>query len=453
MDENIELTLALVLILLGVINSIISFKSPERVTLGDINFIVISFFFGLSPFITLANGGILYEARTEIFLLAYGSVFCYLFGVKLFQWLFYKEGDNRELSYVLKRIAQPDKLNTKSLFIFFLILFSIKVTIKAAYGFSSYGGAGKEAFLSIPYYWIVFLFFVDLFLFAFYLISISVLFSNGSSHNKIYLYLIIIVLFITNYTSRSLFIIYGQVAFIALILIKSNIKVKYLVLFSIVGIVFYSFVFPFLFGLRYSHKELSTEEKRNYISAYQKAIERGSEKDMELIQRKSTQNLGRRAYFMYQFLKVVEHSEGNFMNGDLLINNFIQVIPRFLYPDKVNIISGAESYIIEKYQMNERDFNDNLPLYGYVEFGLIGAFLVGFCFAGILTLFLKIAVKFKLNYLFTSIIIFVPIKLALSAENHFINVFATLRECLILLIIYFLLIKLFPKKGIIHLFR
>jgi hypothetical protein len=82
----------------------------------------------------------------------------------------------------------------------------------------------------------------------------------------------------------------------------------------------------------------------------------------------------------------------SFMLGEATANNLIWVVPRFLYPDKINQLR-PEPTVQAFFGMPEHDEGSNWPAYGLADFGPPGGIIVGLIFGAFLVVGQRAATK------------------------------------------------------------
>ena len=126
------------------------------------------------------------------------------------------------------------------------------------------------------------------------------------------------------------------------------------------------------------------------------------------------------------------------MNGLLFAFQASQVIPRALYPAKIQVgkATSPESIIFLFYGRKGFDMTDNLPAYGYLEFGYWGTFFVGVFQAILLMMFEWFAFRFQRIHPFLGLsVLTYAIYNHLNLEYHYITELSLFRELIILFLI------------------
>lgn len=416
-------------------------RNPQRVNLIRIAILTFVLHFGLMPLISFAIQSVTTGVRssTPDLFKAYNILYFYLIGILLVLLPFssLKKTYRKEREYTRLIFDCYNQLPKSRVFFAWLIVMGILNWIKFYYGFTYYGSSTLERFLSVPYPLVILRFILEILVFGFMaygLISI-IRFKNYDLISFLFISSQIILKFDSRTNFIALFLL-----FLLVILMFNKFRVPYrkLGFLSGIGLVMVLFFFPLLQTFRHYTNQIAQENEGN--TNYQAALEIALEtSDDESQQEKNLTNIEYRTNFIDRNISLQNYPlEEGYMNGLNITYQLLSVIPRALFPQKIQMTKqlNSESAIFFYYQKPHFDFADNLPLYGYLDFGYPGSILSGMLLAFILIFFEWLAYfTFPISRLGSlSILIFV-IYHHLDHEFSYTAEFANIRNAVILVIL------------------
>lgn len=443
----LEITIASILtIAIGLYLAYYAFNL-HKITLFDVSIMYIGFFFSLSPFVTLSNGGQLSDASTYNITMAYLSIVLFLFAIWVVKFIFYKPSKHLLFYEVLISVAQASQKYKSVTIGLFVISFGLTMVIRSFYGYYAYGYR-ENTNLTIPYIWVVVLFFTNQFNTTFFLISLlNISYYRKLSFPYIYIFLIFIL---SNFYSRSFLIYAGLSLFTAYILTNRKVGLKLVLITSILAFFILSILFPFIKGFRNNYKNLDFETKKNYIKAYQVSYNKTISEDFDKYKMDNSKNLSFRTYFVDQNIDYMKLTQiMGHANGQLFWSNFLLSVPRiFLGESK---LKSAESYLRNKYYGGVwLDQSDNLIMYGWVDLGLVGVFIAGLFYGSVIVILSNFAILLKPYYLFAAAMLGGLFLYPFQPETHYQALLITLRFGLILVLIKIVLFDILKANALFN---
>lgn len=413
--------------------------NPRRVNILRITMLTFVAQFGLIPlvsfFIQSTTTGIkssFSELQQAYFILA-----IFLGGILVVQ-LF---ADSLNISSGRKPLAESlfafGKNNlSKKLFWSWIACMGILLYIKFAYGFTYYGSSTLERNLSLPYHLVILKSMMGILING-YIVYGLVRIIRFRDYNPI-LFAFVLSDIILKLDSRTNYVI---VLFLWILILavfcKFRPSLKRLLPIASITVILFVVFFPILQEFRaITHQQAEADLSE---VDYTQALAEARSADPEKVNRSFIQNLEYRTNFIDRNVTLQNFAaEGGFMNGLNFIRQAAYVIPRFLFPEKVNYVNqlSNESAVFFFYQKRKFDFADNIPIYGYLDFGYTGVFLSGILFA-FLMLFMEGMALFMLKYapLLSFAMQFFLISTFVTHEISYTGLLAVFRDITIFFII------------------
>ncbi len=440
--------LSLPMFFVGVI-CLFKLLKPRKVNLIRIYLLAFVLQFGIMPLygflIGWANGN--WPFIEEEILSAYWNLYAFAGGVLLVLFFYDMMPKKFRRGWTIPQLLEKQyrDIPIKKATLYFAIIMGFLLGYNIYFGYTSYASGTLERNLSVPYPLVV-------------AKSLSVIFAcglvgYGALHlirGKKYLLLGLLLLLSNNfldlYSRRKYLLVILLLIIVKLMIDKWRISVREIVAVASTATFILVVFFPFLFVFR----QLTIQDPKN------KSGNTDIVETYEISQSAKGEQLGKgldenEAYRTNQIARNIEYMrypgpEKNYMNGLLFAFQATQVVPRALYPAKIQFgkARSPESIIFLFYGRKGLDMTDNLPVYGYLEFGYWGAFLVGIFQAIVLVIFEWFAFGFQRIHPFLGLSVMTyAIYNHLNLEYHYITVLSQLRELIILFIIVWPIAMLF----------
>lgn len=280
-----------------------------------------------------------------------------------------------------------ESYNVTNLYIIYILAATYLIFFQIRYEYNlTYGTQTLEKNLSIPYSLNTIYFILT----PFRIGAFPILLYNFIRKKKIIPIIIISIIFLLNdiYSRRYLMIfllIFSITLYITGVIQKR--RIKWIVISGIL-------ILPTLFNLSLAYdkwRRLSqeyTEVNQNFniedlVSYMNQDI------TLEIADDERNRNLERvNVLPTFDYYAKLTESRG-FMEGNNLKGQFINVIPRFIYPEKVGMASN-EGVVFEYYSIKEgTDLADSIPLHAFIDFGYVGIVIYGLLFCFIILIFEK----------------------------------------------------------------
>ncbi|MBK8196448.1 MAG: hypothetical protein IPK76_25835 [Lewinellaceae bacterium] len=278
----------------------------------------------------------------------------------------------------------------------FTLIMSFLIAYNLYFGFTSYASGTLERILSVPYPLVVLKSLTTIFIFG--------LVGYGALHlvrGKRYL-LAGVVLLSSNiigniYSRRGYLLVIILLILFKYLLDRGRMPVRQVLVVSFIGIFVLKVFFPFLFVFR----QLTMEEP----PGGKKATNISQTYELTLSTKGEQLGRGRDANEAYRANQVARNIEfmrlpmveQRYMHGILFGAQLAAVIPRAINPLKLEggKALAPETIILLFYGRKGFDLADNLPLYGFLEFGYWGVFIVGLFQALYLILLERLVFSFQ----------------------------------------------------------
>jgi len=429
-----ELFIAAIFFLLGVI-IILYAKKNRKINLINLAAFIYLVSFSFGAILSYLNGRTIQNTNIELLLLGYGSVFIFCLGLYLISFIFNLFKTHNKLDYT-KIFNQYNSISLKSKYLIGISSFLLSFGVLNAYQLTTYGSGTAEKALSIPYPLLVASSLANIVFMGIIISEIRNLIIRDSRKQHL-LFLIMLVLFVfTNLRSRSTIFSLFIYAFFFFLLYNQKLNLQKGIIILFIVFALFQYIFPFIIGFREVQKELAhNQSELSFWEISNTAIRQAANTNLEEMQQSNSENLEFRSYYMEANLFWTKKSNNNHMDGLLLKSGFLGVIPRILYPDKFKDASGvvSEASIFNYYKFWQgKDMADNLPFYGYIDFGLMGSLLAGIILGFILLIIQKIAFMTVSFHPIVSISILARgLTLITSVENNYLGYFSTFRDILI----------------------
>lgn len=331
--------------------------------------------------------------------------------------------------------------------VYFLIIIGFLIGFNIYFGYTSYASGTLERNLSVPYPLVIAKSFSTIFVCG--LIGYGALhLILGKKYLLIGLLLILSNNFLDLYSRRKYILVILLLILIKIMIDRWKVTVREIVVVSAAVAFLLAVFFPFLFVFR----QLTVNDPKNGTGNMD------INETYEIAQSSKGEQLGKgleenEAYRTNQIARNIEYmrypdADQRYMNGLLFAFQASQAIPRALYPDKIQTgkVNSPESIIFFFYGRKGFDMTDNLPVYGYLEFGYWGAFIIGVFQAVLLVIFEWFAFRFQRIHSFWGLSVLIyAIYNHLNIEYHYISEISSLRELILLYLLVWpisLLLKL-----------
>ncbi|MCB9307753.1 MAG: hypothetical protein H6565_14245 [Lewinellaceae bacterium] len=426
---------------------------PAKVNLIRIYILAFVLQFALLPLYGLLiewAGGHWDYLETEM-LSAYGCFYAFLSGVLLVLFLYDLAPKHFRRGWSIPALLEKQyrDIPLKQAILYFAIVIGFLFGFNLYFGYTSYASGTLERNLSVPYPLFV--------LKSLSGIIVCGLIGYGALHlirGRQYLLLGLLLLasnnFIDLYSRRKYLLALMILILLKFLLDRFKISVRQVLVAGVSGLLLVTVFFPFLFVFRQLTivDPKNKKESSSFTELYQ--VSQGNkgqnlEKGLAENEAYRTNQIGRNIEYMK-----FPGTENRFMNGLLFAFQATQVIPRVFFPAKIQAGKSAfpEAIILFYYGKKAFDMTDNLPVYGYLEFGYWGAFIVGFMQALILILFEWFAYRFQRIHPFLGLSVLIyAIYRHLNLEYHYIAELSQIREIIILFLLIWP-VALFHKSFI-----
>lgn len=432
--------LALPILAIGV-SGLLKMRRPKNVNLIRILVVAFGLHFGLMPlygfFITWMNDNWPFEAQ-EVFD-AYWCLYVFLGGLLTVLAIFDRLPKKFRRGWTIPQLLekQYSDISMRVATIYFALIIGFLLGYNIYFGYTSYASGTLERNLSVPYSLVV--------LKSLAGVLVCGLIGYGAIHlirGKQFWFLGLLMLLSNNlldpYARRKYMLVVLLLILIKLLIDRFKVKFREVIILGSAGLFILIVFFPFLFVFRQLTIEDPKGKKSNSDLAETYEISQGSRGE-----RLSKGLQDNEAYRANQIARNIEYmrlpgNENNYMNGLLLAFQVSKVVPRALYPTKIESrqLNSPESIVFVYYGKKGFDMTDNFPIYGYLEFGFWGAFILGVIQGSILIIFEWFAFQFQKiqSFLGLSALIYI-IYYHLNLEYHYVKELSQLRELILLFLI------------------
>lgn len=450
------LLLSLPILLIGGV-SLLHFLKPQKVNFIRIYILAFALHFAILPLYSffkewfsdrwIYNQGELFSA--------YLNLYFFLGGVLLVLFLHNRFPKKYRKGVTIPKMLenQYSQIALRTAGIFFIIVIGFLVGYNFAFGFTYYASGTLERNLSVPYPLVVLKSLASIFVFG--LVGYGALhLIRGRRYFLFGLLLISSNVFLDWYSRRNYILVFLTLVLFKIIIDRFKVSMKQTILVGLIGIIVVKIFFPFLFIFR----QITTEVAYSGQDAtnLSKTFEVTQSKKGSLLAKDENENVEYRSNQIARNIEFMRFPgpEEKYMNGLILGTQIAAVIPRALYPAKIKLgkTLAPEGIILLFYGRNGFDLSDNLPLYGYLEFGYWGAFIAGIIQGIFLIIFEWFAYYFNRIHPFLGLSVFMfAIYNHLNLEYPYVQEFGLLRDIIILFLIFFtirLFIIIFGFKAI-----
>ncbi len=314
-------------------------------------------------------------------------------------------------------------------------------------GYTYYGSGTLERNLSVSYLEIILLQMLPP---ALYGLSCIVLFRavmmrkvSGDSVVVLIMFLSMIVL------NRREYLSLGIVLMLILALLgRSVFSLRLLIPMGALTAFLLTFVLPFVTYVRFEHQSLrmtGVDVSLLEVAGTALTLEPGR------IQSAYEANLSERLNYERVNAEVMNAVGERRLGGGVFLYQASNVIPRFLNPAKISDQYGSfpERVVQDWLGVRHTDWPDNLPLYGYIDLGLLGSLLAGLIYAFTLNLMERATYAETLPFgIGTALVLGYSIFVTTRHEMSYTELFSDLRSVLVLLAATFLLVQFRPSRRI-----
>jgi hypothetical protein len=427
----IEFSLALILLIFTFFHFYKRYNNRKSIILIDVAIWTTGLAFGLSPFIYVFNGGSFKDNIIDV-ILSYLGIFLFIFGLNIVSKI-----NNR----IRKKFNEPNyftflprlvnSISTKEVFFFYSFFFITRLYIAIEYNLFVSGSGTEATILNLPYSIVLIRDLIDLFGYASIVWAVSVLLMRKNKLLFPSLIIIIESLFMFFQGRRQIIFLFFIVFFV-FIVSGYRLRIKYFIYAIIILFIANTVIFPsfLIFRDYYSFDNTRT----NIIDdiAYNLNLTLSTPQDSY----NYAQNIKVRVYINEWNISIIKKS-GIYggLNGNVFLLSAYWVIPKIFFQNKYSNITPEN--LINTYSFNyQYDSPENLPGYGFADFGLLGGLLYGIMFGLILLLVEKIAVRLSNKFGYASLLLMSSfIFVAFSVEQGLISVFAMIRSSIIIVII------------------
>ena len=384
---------------------------PQKVNLLRIYLVAFMLHFAFLPLYGFTTEWLLghWEYYEEELWPAYLSLYVFLGGVLIFLFLHDRSHKRFRRGWTIPQTLEKQyrDIPLRQAVTYFLLAIGFLLGFNIVFGFVAYASSTLERNLAVPYPLVIIKSLTGILVFG--------LIGYGALHlirGKKYLYLGLLLLlsnnFLNIYSRRTYLLALLVLVLFKLLLDRSRIPLRQVLVVGGAGVFILQVFFPFLFVFRQLTIEDPTEKKGNTSITQTYELSQGARgrelsKGLESNEAYRANQIARNIEFMRFPLK-----DGRYMNGLILAYQLSAVIPRALNPAKLE--SGKalapEAIILLFYGRKGFDLADNLPLYGFLEFGYTGVFLAGMLQALFLIVFEWFAFRFQRIHPFLGLSVF-----------------------------------------------
>lgn len=414
---------------------------PKKVNLLRIYLVAFLLHFAFLPLYGFTREWLLghWEYYEEELWPAYLSLYVFLGGVLIVLFLYDILPKKIRRGWSIPQLLEKQyrDIPLRKAVLYFLLVIGFLLGFNIAFGFVAYASSTLERNLAVPYPLVIVKSLTGILVFG--------LIGYGALHlirGKKYLYLGLLLLlsnnFLNIYSRRTYLLALLVLVLFKLILDRSRISLRQVLVVGGAGLFILQVFFPFLFVFRQLTIEDANEKKGNTSISQTYELSQGARghelsKGIEANEAYRANQIARNIEFMRFPL-----SSGRYMNGLILAYQVAAVIPRALNPAKLE--SGKalapEAVILLFYGRKGFDLADNLPLYGFLESGYTGAFLAGILQALFLVVFEWFAFRFQRIHPFLGLSVFMyAVYNHLNLEYPYQQELSIVRDLMILLFI------------------
>lgn len=289
----------------------------------------------------------------------------------------------------------------------FLLIEGFAIGYNVFFGFTNYASGTLERNLTVPYPLVVMKSLTAIFVFG--------LIGYGALHlirGKRYLMAGVVLLCAHIledwYSRRGYLLVIILLVLFKIILDHGRIPVRQVLVVGAIGFFVLKVFFPFLFVFRQLTMEDPAGAKKPGDLSQTLEISQGSKGEQLGKSREANE-----AYRANQIARNIEFIrlplvEQRYMNGIIFGAQLAAVIPRAINPLKLEggKALAPETIILLFYGRKGFDLADNLPLYGFLEFGYWGVFIVGLFQAFMLLIFERLVYVFQKIHPFLGLSVF-----------------------------------------------
>lgn len=444
---------ALPMLLIGGM-SLSKLRSPKKVNLLRIFIVAFTLHFGAMPLYAfpiewLAGS---WPYTSEEIWSAYLNLYIFLAGVMLAMFLYDLSPKRFRRGWTIPQLLEQQykSIPTTQAVLYFGVIMGFLVGYNIYFGFTYYASGTLERNLAVPYPVLVLKSFANIFVYG--------LIGYGALHlirgKKLMLLGVLLLssnIFLDVYARRNYIFAIVLLVVFKLLLDKFRIPLRQVVIVGAAGLALFQVFFPFLFVFRQLTTEAAHSNQGTTDLSRTYEISQGSRG--QLLEKGVDANVAYRANQIARNIELMRFPgpEGKYMNGLLFASQAAIVIPRALNPAKIQggIALAPEAVVLLYYGHSGFDMADNLPLYGYLEFGYFGAFAVGLLQALLLIIFERFAFRFQRIHPFLGLsVLMFALYNHLSLEYPYSQELSLLREMILLFFIVwpFLLLSRFVSR-------
>ncbi len=380
--------------------SFFNLLKPRKVNLLRIYLVAFTLHFALLPLYGFTAESLLghWEYFEDEIWAAYLSLYVFLGGILILLFIFDRFPKKFRKNWTIPQLLEQQyrDIPLGKAMGYFLLVIGFLLGFNIYFGFVSYASSTLERNLAVPYPIVIAKSLIGILVFG--------LIGYGAMHlvrGKKYLYLGLILLlsnnFLNLYSRRTYLLALIILILFKLLMDRFRVPLRQILVVGGMGIFILQVFFPFLFVFRQLTIENPDDKKGNASLTQTYEISQGTRgqelsKGIEANEAYRANQIARNIEFMRFPLR-----EGRYMNGLIFGYQLSAVVPRALNPAKLDARKALapEAIILLFYGRKGFDLADNLPLYGFLEFGYTGAFLAGILQAFFLIIFEWFAFRFQ----------------------------------------------------------
>ncbi len=447
--------LALPVLLIGAF-SFFKLMKARQVNLLRVLVVAFALHFGLVPLYAFSMewlaGSWLYTAE-EVWA-AYLNNYAFLGGLLLVLFLYDLSAKRFRRSWSIPALLefQYQSISPLRAGAYFLVVMGFLLGYNIYFGYTHYASGSLERNLSVPYPMVVLKSFATIFVFG--------LMGYGALHlirGKKWMLLGVLLLssniLLDWYARRNYVYAIVVLVLFKLLLDHFRIRLSQVLVVGVGAFLLLQVFFPFLYVFRLLTAEAAHAKKD--ATDINRIYEQSQGARGYLIGKEEDANVAYRANSIARNIELMKlpGEEGRYMNGLLFASQVAMVVPRALNPAKIETSGKSlspERMVLFFYGRKEFDLSDNLPIYGFLEFGYLGALLVGLLQGLLLVVFEWFAFRFQRIHPFLGLsVLMYALYSHLNLEYPYSQELSMLREMLLFFLIvwpFSLLRGVFSKK-------
>lgn len=262
---------------------------------------------------------------------------------------------------------------------FYAIVTGVRTMMFVVYGVGLSGTSTLELITGLPYHILVLhKTFYALGLAFVFLAMVNILYRRPGW----YLFLFVIlaeILFAFTQGRRRVFAVAVLMMF-GFLIKHGRIKGSHAVLGLIGAAILWQWIFPFFVAMRHQWQDNPYSSVASWVQgAIEETVTGGAYGERRLQYAKSVKDRLEALSFNYTVARQMTNGYQP-LGGVIIKNALVTMVPRVLFPGKLDIVYGDDELVAHHFGIPEADFYSNFPAFSMADLGVVGGLIYGFVF-------------------------------------------------------------------------